>query len=232
MKINDLQEEVYEANIELQRRGLVLFTWGNASGIDRERGVVVIKPSGVPYETMRPCDMVALDLATGVVVEGTLRPSSDAPTHLVLYRAFPSVGGVVHTHSTHAVAWAQARRDIPVVGTTCADYFYRDIPCARSLTDAEINGDYETETGNVIVETFRERELNAAKVPGVLAANHGPFAWGTSPSEAARNAVVLEETAKSTLLTAILNPELPTNRTLIEKHFQRKHGPNAYYGQR
>ncbi len=232
MKINELKEEVYEANMKLVQYGLVLFTWGNASGIDRDQGLVVIKPSGVPYETMGPNDMVVLELTSGRVVEGTLKPSSDTPTHLVLYREFSSIGGVVHTHSTYAVVWAQARRDIPVVGTTCADYFYRDIPCTRPMTTAEIEEDYETETGKVIVETFRTRGLDPARIPAVLASNHGPFDWGISPADAVHNAVVLEETAKTTLLTALLNPELPMNPALIEKHYNRKHGTNAYYGQR
>lgn len=231
MTIQTLKQEVYDANLQLVRHRLVLFTWGNASGIDRKRGVMVIKPSGVPYETMSPDDLVVVDLATGRVIEGELRPSSDAPTHLALYRAFPGIGGVVHTHSTYAVAWSQARRDLPVVGTTAADYFYRAIPCSRPMTDAEIGGDYESETGNVIIETFRRRELDESKIPGVLVSNHGPFAWGNSPDEAAHHAVVLEEVAKTTFLTAVLNPELPMNPALVEKHFNRKHGPDAYYGQ-
>ena len=232
MKLQTLKEEVFEANLELVRRGLVLFTWGNASGIDRERDLVFIKPSGVSYETMTPDDLVGLDLSTGAVVEGELKPSTDAPTHLAIYRAFKGVGGVVHTHSSYAVAWAQAQRDIPVVGTTCADYFYRPIPCCRALTKEEIERDYEGSTGAVIVETFCERGLDPLSTPGALARNHGPFAWGASARAAAFHASVLEETAKTAYITASLNPLLPTDENLIEKHYSRKHGPNAYYGQR
>lgn len=232
MDLTGLKQEVFEANLELVKRGLVLYTWGNVSGIDRERGLVVIKPSGVSYDSMRPEDMVVLDLATGTVIEGLLRPSTDAPTHLVFYREFPNVGGVVHTHSSHAVAWAQAQRDIPIVGTTCADYFYRSIPCARTLTREEIADDYENATGVAIVEAFRERGIDPNSTPGALARNHGPFTWGKSASDAVYNAVVLEETAKTALMTAILNPALPVDEALVEKHYLRKHGPNAYYGQK
>lgn len=232
MDLFKLKEDVFEANLELVRRGLVLYTWGNVSGIDRERGLVVIKPSGVSYDVMKPDDMVVLDLATGSVVEGTLRPSTDAPTHLVFYRAFANIGGVVHTHSSHAVAWAQAQRDIPIVGTTCADYFYQSIPCARALTREEIAENYEKATGDAIVEAFQERGINPDATPGALARNHGPFTWGKSPADAVYNAVVLEETSKTALMTAILNPALPVDEALIEKHYSRKHGPNAYYGQK
>lgn len=232
MDLTRLKEDVYKANLELVELGLVLLTWGNASGIDRERGLVVIKPSGVSYDTMTPDDMVVLDLATGAVVEGSLRPSTDAPTHLVFYRAFPNIGGAVHTHSSRAVAWAQAQRDIPIVGTTGADYFYRPIPCARALTREEIETEYEKATGDAIVEAFRERGIDPDATPGALARNHGPFTWGKTPAEAARNALVLEESAKTALMTAILNPALPTDENLIEKHYSRKHGPNAYYGQK
>ena len=232
MDLFKLKEDVYEANLELVRRGLVLYTWGNVSGIDRERGLVVIKPSGVSYDVMKPDDMVVLDLATGSVVEGSLRPSTDAPTHLVFYRAFVNIGGVVHTHSSHAVAWAQAQRDIPIVGTTCADYFYQSIPCARALTREEIAENYEQATGDAIVQTFRERGINPDATPGALARNHGPFTWGKSPADAVYNAVVLEETSKTALMTAILNPALPVDEALVEKHYSRKHGPNAYYGQK
>ncbi|MBR4752046.1 MAG: L-ribulose-5-phosphate 4-epimerase [Thermoguttaceae bacterium] len=227
-----LKEDVFEANLELVRRGLVLYTWGNVSGIDRERGLVVIKPSGVSYDVMKSDDMVVLDLATGSVVEGSLRPSTDAPTHLVFYRAFANIGGVVHTHSSHAVAWAQAQRDIPIVGTTCADYFYQSIPCARALTREEIAENYEKATGDAIVEAFRERGIDPDSTPGALARNHGPFTWGKSPADAVYNAVVLEETSKTALMTAILNPALPVDEALVEKHYSRKHGPNAYYGQK
>ncbi|MBQ9812582.1 MAG: L-ribulose-5-phosphate 4-epimerase [Thermoguttaceae bacterium] len=227
-----LKEDVFEANLELVRRGLVLYTWGNVSGIDRERGLVVIKPSGVSYDVMKSDNMVVLDLATGSVVEGSLRPSTDAPTHLVFYRAFANIGGVVHTHSSHAVAWAQAQRDIPIVGTTCADYFYQSIPCARALTREEIAENYEKATGDAIVEAFRERGIDPDSTPGALARNHGPFTWGKSPADAVYNAVVLEETSKTALMTAILNPALPVDEALVEKHYSRKHGPNAYYGQK
>lgn len=233
MDLGKLKQEVFEANLELVKRGLVLYTWGNVSGVDRERGLVVIKPSGVSYDTMKPEDMVVMDLTSGAVVEGSsLRPSTDAPTHLVFYRAFPNIGGVVHTHSSHAVAWAQAQRDIPVVGTTCADYFYRSIPCARALTRKEIADDYEQATGDAIVEIFRERRIDPDSTPGALARNHGPFTWGKSPAEAVYNAVVLEEVSKTALMTAMLNPALPVDEALVEKHYSRKHGPNAYYGQK
>ena len=232
MDLSNLKQEVFEANLELVKRGLVLYTWGNVSGIDRERGLVVIKPSGVSYDIMKPEDMVVLDLETGSVVEGMLRPSTDAPTHLVFYREFDNIGGVVHFHSSHAVAWAQAQRDIPIVGTTCADYFYRSIPCARALTREEIAEDYEKSTGVAIVEAFRERNIDPYATPGALARNHGPFTWGKSPADAVYNAVVLEETSKTALMTALLNPELPVDDALVEKHYLRKHGPNAYYGQK
>ncbi len=226
-----LKQLVCAANLDLVKYGLVLFTWGNASAIDRSKGLVVIKPSGVSYDDLSPDAMVVVDL-DGRIVEGNLKPSSDTATHLALYRAFNEIGGIVHTHSTHATAWAQARRGIPSVGTTHADYFYGEVPCTREMTDAEVRGDYETETGRVIVECFRLRNVNPTFVPGVLVANHGPFAWGKNVDEAVRNAVVLEEVAKMTLFTHMLNPELLMNRALIEKHFNRKHGPDAYYGQR
>ncbi|HBT77370.1 MAG TPA: L-ribulose-5-phosphate 4-epimerase [Planctomycetaceae bacterium] len=230
MKLQELKETVCRANIDLVRHGLVLFTWGNVSGIDRERGLVVIKPSGIDYDDLRAEMMVVLDL-DGDVVEGNLRPSSDTATHMALYRAFEHVQGIVHTHSTYAAAWSQARRDIPAVGTTHADYFYRDIPCTRPMTAEEIDGDYEAATGRVIVDCFESRKLSPVFVPGVLVSNHGPFTWGSSVDEAVHNAVVLEEVAKTTCLSAMLNPKLPMNPKLIEKHFRRKHGPGAYYGQ-
>lgn len=230
MQLQELKSTVCKANLDLVAHGLVLFTWGNVSGIDRERGLIVIKPSGVDYDDLTPAMMVVLDL-DGNIVEGDLRPSSDTPTHLVLYRAFKRPQGIVHTHSTYATAWAQAQRDIPVIGTTHADYFHRAIPCTRPMTVQEINDDYESETGRVIVDCFRTRELDPTFVPGVLVSNHGPFAWGSSVEEAVHNAVVLEELAKMTFLTAMLNPELPMNPYLIDKHFNRKHGPDAYYGQ-
>ncbi len=226
-----LKQQIYEANMELPRRGLVTYTWGNVSGIDREKGLFVIKPSGVDYEKMRPEDMVVMDLE-GNQVEGSLRPSSDTPTHLELYKAFPEIGGIVHTHSTYATAWAQAGRGIPCYGTTHADYFYGEIPCARNLTAEEIEEGYEKNTGLVIAETFKGR--NPRYVPGVLCKNHGPFTWGKDGAEAVHNAVVLEEIARMNLLTEILNPggDNTTPQCMQDKHFLRKHGPNAYYGQR
>lgn len=214
----------------LPRHKMVTFTWGNVSGIDRESGLVVIKPSGVPYETMEADDLVVLDL-DGNVVEGRLRPSSDTPTHLVLYRSFPGIGGIVHTHSPWATSWAQAGRAIPPFGTTHADYFYGEIPCTREMTREEVEGDYELETGNVIVETFRDRDPLA--VPGVLVHGHAPFAWGKDADQAVHNAVVLEEVAKIGLNTLTLNPAAsPISQALLDKHYLRKHGKNAYYGQR
>lgn len=230
--LEELRREVYEANMELPRRGLVTYTWGNVSGIDREKGLMVIKPSGVRYEDLTPEKLVVVALATGERVEGALNPSSDTRTHLVLYRAFPELGGVVHTHSTHAVAWAQARSDIPCFGTTHADYFHGDIPCTRELTAAEVEEDYEKNTGHVIVETFERRALHAAHTPGVLCASHGPFTWGKTPAEAVYHAVVLEEVARMALCTRLLGGQMPAPAYVQEKHFQRKHGPNAYYGQK
>ena len=234
--LEELKEKVCKANLELVRHGLVLFTWGNASAIDRSSGLVVIKPSGVSYDDMKPSDMVVVDLE-GTVVEGNLRPSSDTPTHVVLYKAFPGIGGVVHTHSTYATAWAQAGRDIPNIGTTHADYFHDDIPCTRDMRKAEVFGEYEKETGNVIVERFRNIDPN--DTPGVLVRNHGPFTWGTDVLNAVHTAVVLEEVAKMAFISSTL--QLPTldviehvpsmNKHLIEKHYSRKHGPGAYYGQ-
>lgn len=224
-----LKEEVCKANLELVAHGLVIFTWGNVSGIDRESGLVVIKPSGVNYDGMTADDMVVVSLETGEVVEGSLRPSSDTPTHLVLYRAFPEIGGVVHTHSTYATAWAQAGLPLPNIGTTHADYFHDAVPCTRAMTAREIGGDYEAETGIVIVEAFRG--LNPMHTPGVLVSNHGPFTWGKTPSDAVHNAVVLEQVAKMASVAFAVNPALTMNPLLVEKHFNRKHGPGAYYGQ-
>ena len=226
--LNTLKEEVYEANMQLVKHGLVIFTWGNVSGIDRNSGLVVIKPSGVDYDTMRPQDMVVVDL-DGRVVEGTLRPSSDTPTHIVLYKAFEEIGGVAHTHSTFATAWAQAGLDIPNIGTTQADYFYQDVPCTRDMTEQEIKGNYEIETGNVIVERFQG--INPVHTPGVLVKNHGPFTWGKNADAAVYNAVVLEQVAKMDAISYSINPKLTMSDLLIEKHFSRKHGPHAYYGQ-
>lgn len=227
--LEELKKKVYEANMELPARGLVTYTWGNVSGIDRESGLVVIKPSGVSYEQLKPEDMVVVDL-DGKVVEGKLKPSSDTLTHTELYKAFPQIGGVVHTHSPWATSWAQACRSIPCYGTTHADYFYGEIPCARSLTPEEIESAYELNTGKVIAETFEGK--NSAYVPGVLCANHGPFTWGKSPAEAVHNAVVLEEVAKMAARTEQINPNVTSAPQHIQdKHFYRKHGANAYYGQ-
>jgi len=226
-----LKEQVLQANLDLPKYGLVTFTWGNVSGIDRESGLVVIKPSGVPYEQLKLEDLVVLNLE-GEVVEGSLKPSSDTPTHLALYKAFPQIGGIVHTHSPWATSWAQAGRGIPALGTTQADYFYGEIPCTRPMTDEEIRGAYELETGNVIIETFRKRAIDPAQIPGVLVHCHAPFAWGKDARQAVHNAVVLEEVARMALHTYQLNPQVqPMNRTLLDKHFLRKHGANAYYGQ-
>ena len=227
-----LKEKVFQANLDLVKQGLVIFTWGNVSGIDREKGLVVIKPSGVSYDTMKASDMVVVSLETGKVVEGDLNPSSDTPTHLVLYRAFPNIQGVVHTHSTYATAWAQAGCNIPNIGTTHADYFYKDIPCTRDMTEAEVKGDYELETGNVIVERFQKDGINPDHTPGVLVRNHGPFSWGTSPAGAVYNAKVMEQCAQMAFISYTVNPETRMNPLLIEKHYMRKHGPNAYYGQK
>lgn len=227
--LEELKKKVCKANLDLVAHGLVIFTWGNVSGIDRDKGLVVIKPSGVSYDNMKPEDMVVVDLATDKVVEGDLRPSSDTPTHLALYRAFPEIGGVVHTHSTYATAWAQAGIDLPNIGTTHADYFHDAVPCTRSMNAREVEGDYELETGNVIVERFER--LNPVHTPGVLVKNHGPFTWGKTPDEAVHNAVVLEQVAKMASIAYLVNPRLTMNPLLVEKHFNRKHGPGAYYGQ-
>lgn len=226
-----LKETVCEANLELSRRGVVLYTWGNVSGIDRARGLVVIKPSGVPYQGMQPSDMVVVDLE-GRIVEGTLNPSSDTPTHLELYRAFPEIGGVVHTHSTHAVVFAQAGMEIPPLGTTHADYFYGAVPVSRSLTRDEVQEAYEKNTGRVIVETVKETGKPPLAVPGVLVRNHGPFTWGKDPEEAVYHSVVLEEVAEMAWKTLQMNPSAALPPYILEKHYQRKHGPRAYYGQK
>ena len=228
--LEELKEKVFRANLDLVKQGLVIFTWGNVSGIDREKGLVVIKPSGVSYDEMKASDMVVVSLETGKVVEGDLNPSSDTPTHLVLYRAFPNIQGVVHTHSTYATAWAQAGMDIPNIGTTHADYFYKDIPCTEDMTEKEVKGDYELETGNVIVRRFEG--INPEHTPAVLVKNHGPFSWGTSPANAVYNAKVMEQCAKMAYISLTLNPDTTMNPLLIEKHYMRKHGPNAYYGQK
>lgn len=229
--LKELRRQVHAANMELPRRGLVTYTWGNASGIDREKGLLVIKPSGVEYEDLTPEMLVVLDL-DGNIVEGDLKPSSDTKTHIALYRAFPELGGIVHTHSTHAVAWAQAGRDIPCFGTTHADYFYGPIPCARSLTPEETAQDYEKSTGDVIIETFRERGISPVHVPAVICRNHGPFTWGKDAAQAVYHAVVLEEVARMAILTCqISGAAEPAPQYIQDKHFLRKHGAGAYYGQ-
>lgn len=228
--LEELKEKVYQANLDLVKQGLVIFTWGNVSGIDREKGLVVIKPSGVDYDTMKASDMVVVDLESGKVVEGELNPSSDTPTHLVLYKAFPNIQGVVHTHSTYATAWAQAGKDIPNIGTTHADYFHEAIPCTADMTEEEVKGAYEMETGNVIVKRFEG--MNPVHTPGVLVKNHGPFSWGKDAHDAVHNAVVMEQVAKMASIAYAVNPNLTMNPLLVEKHFSRKHGPNAYYGQK
>ena len=226
-----LKQLVYEANMELPRRGLVTYTWGNVSGIDRESGLVVIKPSGVEYDELRPEDLVVVDLENHIV-EGTLNPSSDTKTHLELYKTFPQLGGIVHTHSPYAVGWAQAGRDIPAYGTTHADYFYGPVPCARHLTPEEVEEDYERNTGKSIIETFTQRGIDPAHVPAVICHSHGPFTWGKTPAQAVYHAVVLEEVAKMALYTAQIAPDCPpAPQHVQDKHFMRKHGPNAYYGQ-
>lgn len=227
--LEKLKKEVYETNMELPRRGLVTYTWGNVSGIDREKGLFVIKPSGVDYDSLRPEDMVVMDME-GNKVEGQYNPSSDTATHLELYKAFPELGGIVHTHSPWATSWAQACRGIPCYGTTHADYFYGEIPCARGLTAEEIQGEYEKNTGLVIIETFKDKQPDS--VPGVLCANHGPFTWGKDAAEAVHNAVVLEEVAKMAFRTEQLNQDVKAApQVLQDKHYMRKHGPDAYYGQ-
>ncbi len=226
-----LKEAVLQANLELPKKNLVTYTWGNVSGIDREKGLVVIKPSGVSYEEMKASDMVVLDLQ-GNKVEGDMRPSSDTPTHIALYNQYPELGGVVHTHSRWATVWAQAGMSIPPLGTTHADYFYGAIPCTRRLTQEEIEGEYELNTGKVIIETFTNLGVNPVHVPGVVCYSHGPFSWGKNPDEAVHNAVVMEEVAMMALNTKLLNPSIgDVDSYLLDKHFLRKHGANAYYGQ-
>ena len=229
MSFKELKERVYEANMELPRRNLVIYTFGNVSGIDRERGIFAIKPSGVPYGELTPDSIVLVDMDNNIV-EGNFKPSSDTKTHTVLYRHFPTIGGIVHTHSTYATAWAQAKRPIPCFGTTHADHVPGDIPCTRDMTDVEIHGDYETETGNMILDCFRE--LLYEEVEMVLVACHGPFTWGETPEKAVYNSVVLEELAKTALHTILLNPSAEAiQKTLLDRHFYRKHGSDAYYGQ-
>lgn len=227
--LENLKEEVLKANLMLPKYNLVTFTWGNVSGIDRESGLVVIKPSGVEYDTMTADDMVVVDLETGKVVEGKYKPSSDTPTHLVLYRNFPEVGSIVHTHSRWATIFAQGNIPVKALGTTHADYFYGDIPCTRRMTEEEIFGEYEAETGNVIVETFKDKDYSA--IPAVLVANHGPFAWGKDCVESVHNAVVLEEVAFMAWHDIAINKDDDIQQQLLDKHYYRKHGKNAYYGQ-
>lgn len=230
--LEELKKQVYEANMALPRYGLVTFTWGNVSGIDREKGLFVIKPSGVEYEKLCPEDMVVMDL-DGNRVEGRYNPSSDTPTHMELYRCFPDVGGIVHTHSTHATSWAQAGRSIPCYGTTHADYFYGEILCARDLRDEEIATEYERNTGRLIVEELRRNNREPLSVPGILCKNHGPFTWGKDAGEAVHNAVVLEEVAKMAYMSEMINVRIqPAKQALQDKHYYRKHGADAYYGQK
>lgn len=230
--LEQLKQQVLDANLALPKHHLVTFTWGNVSAIDRESGRVVIKPSGVEYEGMQAADMVVVDLASGHVVEGNKKPSSDTATHLALYRAFPHIGGIVHTHSRHATIWSQAGLDLPAWGTTHADYFYGTIPCTRLMNKDEIEGDYEHETGEVIIETFAQRDIDPMQIPAVLVHSHGPFAWGSDAADAVHNAVVLEECAYMGIFSRQLMPEIDSmQRALLDKHYLRKHGATAYYGQ-
>ena len=229
--LEDLKRQVLEANLALPKHNLVTLTWGNVSAVDRTRGVLVIKPSGVEYDVMTAQDMVVVEIATGAVVEGSKKPSSDTPTHLALYRRYPDLGGVVHTHSTHATAWAQAGLAIPALGTTHADYFFGDIPCTRALSAQEVDEAYELNTGQVIIEALGE--ANPLHTPGIVVYQHGPFSWGKDAHEAVHNAVVMEEVARMAWIARGINPQLqPIDSWLMNKHFQRKHGPNAYYGQK
>lgn len=228
--LEQLKKEVWEANMLLPKYGLVTFTWGNVSGIDRSSGLVVIKPSGVEYDTMKPEDMVVVDL-NGKVVEGDLNPSSDTPTHVEFYKAFPNIGGVTHTHSSYATSFAQAGRGVPALGTTHGDYFYGEIPCTRKMTPEEIAGEYEKNTGLVIIETFKDKDPDA--IPAVLVHSHGPFTWGKNAVDSVHHAVILEECAKMAIRAYTLNPELqPMQQELLDRHYLRKHGANAYYGQK
>lgn len=229
--LENLKKEVCEANLELVKRGVVIYTWGNVSGISDDRKYMVIKPSGIDYSTMKDEDMVVVELATGNVIEGKWKPSSDTPTHLELYKKYDSIKGIVHTHSINATSFAQAGMDIPALGTTHADYFYGDIPCTRELSEEEVKEAYEKNTGLVIIETFENKGLDVMAVPGVIIKNHGPFAWGTSPANAVYNAVVMEAIAEMDLKTLQLNPNSEMKQYVLDKHYTRKHGPGAYYGQ-
>ena len=230
--LKELKDIVCKANLELPRRNLAIFTWGNASGIDRDLGLVVIKPSGVEYDELAPDKLAVVELESGKTVEGTLNPSSDTKTHLELYKAFPKIGGIVHTHSPYAVAWAQAGRDIPCYGTTHADCFYGSVPCTRHLTREELDDDYEKGTGTVIIETFLSRGIDPESVPAAICRSHGPFAWGKDPAQAVYHAGVLEEVAKMAMLTLSIDPAAdPVPQRILDKHYFRKHGANAYYGQ-
>lgn len=226
-----LKESVCEANLELVRRGVVIYTWGNVSGVDRKTNTMVIKPSGVSYENMQPEDMVVVSLENCETVEGKWKPSSDSKTHAALYRAFPELGGITHTHSVNAVSFAQAGMDIPALGTTHADYFYGSIPCTRSLTEQEVKEDYELNTGKVIIETIQERAIDPLAVPGILVRNHGPFTCGKNPNASVYHAVVMEQVAEMAMKTLTLNPEAVLQQYVLDKHYLRKHGSNAYYGQ-
>lgn len=230
--LEKLKEKVYAANLDLVNKGVVIYTWGNVSGISDDRNYMVIKPSGVDYDSMNPDDMVVIDIASGERIEGKWRPSSDTKTHLELYRRYSSIKGIVHTHSVNAVAFAQAGMKIPALGTTHADYFYGDIPCTRELTQQEVMESYEANTGKVIIETIDNNKYDPMAVPGIVVKNHGPFAWGTSPANAVYNAVVLEKVAEIDIKTLALNPNSSMAQYVLDKHYMRKHGPNAYYGQK
>ncbi|MGX8680098.1 MAG: L-ribulose-5-phosphate 4-epimerase [bacterium] len=229
--LEQLKKDVCQANLDLVDKGVVIYTWGNVSGIDRDRGLMVIKPSGVDYAHMRPEDMVVVDVTTGETVEGGWKPSSDTKTHLELYRAFPNIRGITHTHSTHAVAFAQAGMAIPALGTTHADYFYGDIPCTRELTKNEVEEAYETNTGKVIIEHIKQAGYDPMAIPGFVVKNHGPFSWGSSPAQSVYHAVVMEKIAEMDILTLTLNPHAEMKQYVLDKHYSRKHGPHAYYGQ-
>lgn len=229
--LKQLREEVFEANLELVKRGVVIYTWGNVSGIDRDKGLMVIKPSGMNYAEMNPMDMVVVDVETGDVVEGKYKPSTDTPTHLELYRNFSDIGGIAHTHSTNAVAFAQAGLSIPALGTTHADYFHGDIPCTRNLTKDEVENAYELNTGKVIVETVKQFGYSSLEVPGIIVRNHGPFAWGKNPAQSVYHAVVMEVIAEMSIKSLMLNSECGMQEYILDRHYLRKHGSKAYYGQ-